>query len=165
MEANYFTILWWFLAYIDVNQPWVYMCSPSWTPFYLLPHPTPQGHHSAPALSTLSHASNLDWRSVSHMKIYMFQCHSLKSSYPRLLPQSPKYCSIHLCLFIRPWLKISRVMPTGCCFHPVLIHIFKLKSCMRTKKIFLSSLQMMKSLVSSQIQWIVGRINKATTIY
>ena len=36
---------------------------------------------------------------VSHMIIYMFQCFSLKSSHPRLLPQSPKDCSIHLCLF------------------------------------------------------------------
>ena len=26
------TILQWFLPYIDMNQPWVYMCSPSWTP-------------------------------------------------------------------------------------------------------------------------------------
>ena len=52
-----------------------------------------------PALSTLSHASNLGWRSVSHMIIYMFQCYSLKSSHPRLLPQSPKDCSLHLCLF------------------------------------------------------------------
>ena len=29
-ELNYFTILWWFLPYIDMNQPWVYMCPPSW---------------------------------------------------------------------------------------------------------------------------------------
>ena len=64
-----------------------------------LPHPIPLGHPSAPALSTLSHASNLDWRSVSHMIIYMFQCYSFKSSHPRLLPQSTKDCSIHLCLF------------------------------------------------------------------
>ena len=28
-----------------------------------LPHPIPLGHPSAPALSTLSHALNLDWRS------------------------------------------------------------------------------------------------------
>ena len=68
------------------------------TPFHLPPHPIPQGHPSAPALSALSHASNLDWRSVSHTIIYMFQCYSLKSSHPRLLPQSPKDCSIHLCL-------------------------------------------------------------------
>ena len=26
MEANYFTILWWFLPYIDMNQPQLYMC-------------------------------------------------------------------------------------------------------------------------------------------
>ena len=97
MEANYFTIFWWFLQYIHMHQPWVYECSPSWTP--LPPHPIPQGHPSAPALSTLPHASNLDWRSVSHMIIYMFQCSALKSSHPRRLPQSPKVESLHLCLF------------------------------------------------------------------
>ena len=42
---------------------------------------------------------NLDWWSISHMVIYMFQCYSLKSSHPRPLPQSPKVCSLHLCLF------------------------------------------------------------------
>ena len=68
-------------------------------PSHLPPHPIPQGHPSAPALSTLSHASHLDWQSVSHMIIYMFQCYSLRSSHPRLLPQSPKDHSIHLCLF------------------------------------------------------------------
>ena len=41
---------------------------------------------------------NLDWGSISHMVIYMFQCYSLKSSHPRLLPQSPKVCSLHPCL-------------------------------------------------------------------
>ena len=35
LEANYFTILQWFLPYIDMNQPWIYMCSPSQSP--LLP--------------------------------------------------------------------------------------------------------------------------------
>ena len=64
-----------------------------------VPHPIPQDHSSAPALSTLFHASNLDWRPISHMIISMFQCYSLKSSHPRLLPQSSKVCSFHLCLF------------------------------------------------------------------
>ena len=58
-------------------------------PSHLPPHPLSQGHPSAPALSTLSHASNLDWRSISHMLIYMFQRYSLKSSHPCLLPWSP----------------------------------------------------------------------------
>ena len=69
------------------------------SPSHLLPYPIPQGHPSASALSTLSHASNLDWQSISHMIIYMFQCYSLKSSYTHLLPQSPKVCPLHLCLF------------------------------------------------------------------
>ena len=68
-------------------------------PSHLPPHPIPQGHPSAPALSALSRALNLDWKSISHMIIYMFQCYSLKSSHPCLLPQSPKDCSLHLCLF------------------------------------------------------------------
>ena len=40
MEAHYFTILWWVLPYIHMNHPWVYMCSPSWTP-----HPPPSPSH------------------------------------------------------------------------------------------------------------------------
>ena len=80
---------------------------PSLFPLY----PISQGHPSAPALSTLSHASTLDWQSISHMLIYIFQCCSLTSSHLCLLPQSPKDCSIHLCLF--------------CCLaHRVIITIF-----------------------------------------
>ena len=82
-----------------MNPPWVNMCSPSWTSLPLPPHPIPLGHPSAPAPSILYHASNLDWQFISHMLIYLFQCHSPKSSHHRPLPQSPKDCSIHLCLF------------------------------------------------------------------
>ena len=87
------------MPYIDMNQPCMYMCSPSWTPSLLPPHPIPLRYPSAPALSALSHALNLDWWSSSHMVIYMFQCYSLKSSHPCLFPQSPKFCSLHLCFF------------------------------------------------------------------
>ena len=67
---------------------------------YLPPHPIPQGHPSTPAPSVLSHTSNLDWQSISHMVIYMFQCYCLKSSHPCLLPQSPKVCwtQRHICV-------------------------------------------------------------------
>ena len=59
-------------------------------PSHLPSHPIPLGLPNAPAPSTLSHALNLDWRFVSHMIIYMFQCHSSISSRPRPLLQSPK---------------------------------------------------------------------------
>ena len=69
------------------------------TPSHLRPHTIPLDHPHAPAPSILYPASNTDWRFVSCMIVYMFQCHSPKSSYPRPLLQSLKDCSIHLCLF------------------------------------------------------------------
>ena len=38
----------------------------------LPPHPIPLGHPSAPAPSFLYPASNLDWRVISYMILYMF---------------------------------------------------------------------------------------------
>ena len=77
-----------------------FTCIPHPDPLSHLPlHPIPLGLPSAPALSTLSHALNLDWWFVSHLIIYMVQCYSLRSSHPCLLPQNPKVCSVHLCLF------------------------------------------------------------------
>ena len=99
MEANYFIILYWFCH----TSTWICRrctCVPHpEPPSNIPPHPIPLGHPSGPVLSTLSHASNLYWWFVSHMITYMFQCHSPKSSHPHPLPQSPKDCSIHLCLF------------------------------------------------------------------
>ena len=69
------------------------------SPSHLPPHHIPQGCPSAPALSALCHASNLDWWSLLHMAIYVFKCYFLKSSHPHLLPQSPKVCSLYMCVF------------------------------------------------------------------
>ena len=56
-------------------------------------------HPSAPAPNILYPVLNLDWWFISYIIVYMFQCHSLKSSHPLPLPQNPKVCSTHLCLF------------------------------------------------------------------
>ena len=73
-------------------------------PSHLPPHPIPQGHPSAPALSTLSHAWNLDWRSISHMVIYMFQCylsnHPILTSSHRV-QKSLLYICVSFCLAYR----------------------------------------------------------------
>ena len=68
-------------------------------PSHLPPHTTPLGCPRALALNALLHASNLHWSSILLMVIYMFQCYSLISSQPRLLPHSPIVCSLLLCLF------------------------------------------------------------------
>ena len=94
----YFTTLYWFCHTLT----WIHhgcTCVPHpEPPSHLPPHPIPLGHPCAPGLSILYHASNLDWWFISQMIIYMFQCHSPISSHPCPLPQSPKDCSIHLCL-------------------------------------------------------------------
>ena len=89
VEANYFTILLWFLPYIDMNQPWIYMYSPSRSPLPPPSPPDPSGSSQCTSPEHLSHASNLGWWSVSSSIVYMFRCSSLKTSHPRLLPQSP----------------------------------------------------------------------------
>ena len=94
-----FTILYWFCHI----SKWIchrYTCVPHPEPSSLIPpHTIPLGRPSAPAPSIQYRALNLDWWLVSYMILYIFQCHSPKSSHPLPLPQSPKDCSIHQCLF------------------------------------------------------------------
>ena len=97
-----------------MNQPWIYMCSPSRSPSRLPLHPIPLGLPSAPALST--RLMQPTWAgdlilSRSHLIVYLFQCYSLRTSHPRLLPQSPKVCSVHLCLFF--FLHIGLSLPSS----------------------------------------------------
>ena len=106
-----FTILYWFCQ----TPKWIrhrYTCVPHPEPSSLLPpHSIPLGRPSAPAPSIQYQALNLDWRLVPYMILYVFQCHSPKSSYPLPLPQCPKDCSIHQCLFC-------------CLVHRVIVTIF-----------------------------------------
>ena len=107
----YFTILYWFCHTLTwIHHGFTRVSHPE-PPSHLPPNPIPLGHPSALALSTLYHASNQDWQFVSHVIIYMFWCHSLISSCPGSLPQSPKDCFIHLCLFY-------------CLTHRVIVTIF-----------------------------------------
>ena len=86
------------LPYIDLNLPWVYVCSPSWTP-----HPPPSPSHpsgSSQCTNPEHPVSCIEPGLAIHFTYdnYMFLCHSPISSLPCPLPQSPKDCSIHLCL-------------------------------------------------------------------
>ena len=106
-----FIILYWF-CHISTWIHHRYTCVPHPEPSSLLPPCTiPLGHPSAPAPSIQYRASNLDWRLISYLILYMFKCHSPKSSHPLPLPllQGPKDCSIHQCLFCCP---VYRVIVT-----------------------------------------------------
>ena len=102
--------------YINMNLPWVYTCSPSWTPTpsHLPPRTIPLVRPNASAPSILYPASNLDWQFISYMILYMFQCHSPKSS-PTPPTESKRlfYTSVSFLL--------SRIQ--GYCYHLSKFHI------------------------------------------
>ena len=71
MEANYFTILYWFCH----TSTWIrHGCTrgphPE-PPSHLPPHTIPLGNPSAPAPSILYPASNLDWQFISYMILHI----------------------------------------------------------------------------------------------
>ena len=73
-----FTILYWFCH----TSTWIrhgctHVPNPE-SPSHLPPHTISLGHPSAPAPSILYPAVNLDWKFISYMILYMFQCHSPK---------------------------------------------------------------------------------------
>ena len=82
-----FTILYWFCHISE----WIhhrYTCVSHPEPSSLFPpHTIPLGRPSAPAPSIQYRASNLDWRLVSYMILYMFQCQSQVSFLRRRLRQ------------------------------------------------------------------------------
>ena len=88
------------LPYIKMNPPRVYTVPNSEPLSRLPPHTIFLGHPSAPAPSIQYHASNLDWRFVSHMILYMFQFHSPKSSHPLPLPESKRLFFISVSLLL-----------------------------------------------------------------
>ena len=92
MEVNYFTILCWFChTSTCIHHRYTHVPHPK--PSFLCPTRTiPLDRLSVPAPSIRYHAMNLDCRLVSHMILFMFQCHSHKSSQPLAFKMQGKLC-------------------------------------------------------------------------
>ena len=125
----YFTILCWFCHTLTWIHHGCTCVSKHEPPSHLPPHIISLDHPGEPAPRILYPALNVDWRFVSYMIVYMFQCHSPKSSHPLPLPQSPKVRSTHLCLLL------FRIQ--GHHYHLSKFHIYVLVYCIG---VFLSGL-------------------------
>ena len=68
----YFTILYWFCQTSTCIRHGCTCVPHPEPPSHFPPHTIPLGHPSAPAPSTLYHASNLDWRFISQVIITCF---------------------------------------------------------------------------------------------
>ena len=107
------------LPYINMNPPQVYTCSPSWT--HLPPHTIPLGHPSAPALSTLSHLSNLDWWSTCFDNIYV------SMPFFQRIPPLPSPTESKRLFYTSVSLLLSRIQ--GHLYHLSEFHIYVLVYC------------------------------------
>ena len=95
------------------------MCPPHLESFSRFPpHPLVVLEHRL--WGALLHSLNLHWSTILHMVMYMFQCHSLKSSHPHFLALSPKVCSLCLCLLSCHACRIvSTIFLDSICMHSV----------------------------------------------
>ena len=104
------------LPYIDLNQPWMYMCSHPEPPSHLPPHPIPLGHPSAPArASCIMHWTWL----VIH-----FTCDNLHVSMPfsHIIPPLPSPTESKRLFNTSVSLLLSRIQ--GCRYHLSKFHIY-----------------------------------------
>ena len=118
-----------------MSWPYAYTCplspeSPN-HPLISLPTPVPLGCHRALTLGPLHH-KNSHRLSVFYMVMYMFQCYSLKSSHPLLLPLSPKVYSLCLCLLCCPACRvISTIFLESIllCWYTIFVFLFLSSLC------------------------------------
>ena len=69
LKDNCFAVLCWFLPYIHMNQPWVYIFL---SLLNFLPTPSdPSRLSQSPCLSSMSYMANSHWLSILHMVIYV----------------------------------------------------------------------------------------------
>ena len=121
MEANYFTILHWFLPNIDMNQSWVYMCSPSRTP---LPPPSPFHLSGSSQCTSPKHPVSCIEPGLAIRFLYIIH---VSIPFSQIIPPSPSPTESKILLYTSVSLLLSRVQ--GYCYHLYKLHIYTLVYC------------------------------------
>ena len=133
MEANYFTILWWFLPYIDMTQPWVYMCPPSQTP---LPPPFPS--HSSGLSQCTSSECPVSCIELGMVIYFTYGNIHVSVLLSQIIPPSPSRTKSKSLFFISVSLLLSHIY--GHCYRLSKFHIYALIYCIGAFCFWLTSL-------------------------
>ena len=118
------------LPYIDINRPWVYMSSQTWTP---LPPPSPQHPSGSSPCTSPKH----DVSCIGHRLVIRFWHDSIHVSMPfsQIIPPSPSPSESKSPLYTSVSLLLSRIQGHHC--HLSKFHIYVLVYCIG---VFLSGL-------------------------
>ena len=109
----------WLLPYIDMNQPWVYMCSPTWAP---LPPPSPSYPTGSSQCISPEHP-------VSCIKPGLAICFTygnihVSMLFSQIIPPSPSPTESKRLFYIAVSLLLSLIQ--GYCYHLSKFHVYAL---------------------------------------
>ena len=131
MEANYVTVSWWFLQYIDINQPWGHMGPP------ILDHLTTSSHHPIPLSCPRALAFECPASCTELAPLIYFTYGNIHVSvlFSQIIPPSPPPMESKSLFFICVSLLLSCIQ--GHRYHLSNFHIYALIYCIG---VFLSDL-------------------------
>ena len=119
MEANYFTILWWILPYIDMNQPLVNICPP-----VLKPCSLPSPFHPSGLSQHTSFESPVSC--IKHGLVICFTYGNIHASmlFSEIIPPLPSPTEFKSLFFISVFLLLSHIY--GHCYNLSKFYIYLL---------------------------------------
>ena len=124
------------LSYIDMNPPWVYMCSPSWTS---LPPPSPSHPSGSSQCTSPEHPVS---RIEPGLAIrFTYDIIHVSVPFPQIIPPSPSPTETKRLFYTSVYLLLSHIQ--GYHYHLFKFHIYVLVYCIG---VFLSGLVVSNSL-------------------